>query len=92
MAMGRTFAESLQKALRGLETGLNGLDEVEIPGLGLGDDKNAVRAALAVPRPDRLLKAAQALRLGFDVDFVHQSCFIDRGSCARSSEHRLGAA
>ena len=69
--------ESLQKALRGLETGLSGLDEVEIPGLGLGDDKNAVRAALAVPRPDRLLKVAQALRLGFGVELVHESCRID---------------
>ena len=48
MAIGRTFAESLQKALRGLETGLSGLDEREIPGLGLGDDENAVRAALAI--------------------------------------------
>ena len=77
MAIGRTFAESLQKALRGLETGLTGLDEIEIPGLGLGDDKNAVRAALAVPRPDRLLKVAQALRLGFGVELVHESCRID---------------
>jgi carbamoyl-phosphate synthase large subunit len=39
MAIGRTFAESLQKALRGLETGLSGLDEIPIPGLGEGDDK-----------------------------------------------------
>ena len=77
MAIGRTFAESLQKALRGLETGLPGLDEVEIPGLGLGDDKNAVRAALAVPRPDRLLTVAQALRLGFDVELIHAACRID---------------
>ena len=77
MAMGRTFAESLQKALRGLETGLSGLDDVEIPGLGMGDDRDAVRAAIAVPRPDRLLKVAQALRMGFDIDFVHESCFID---------------
>ena len=77
MAMGRTFAESLQKALRGLETGLTGLDEIEIAGLGQGDDKNAVRAALAVPRPDRLLKVAQALRLGFGVDLVHEACRID---------------
>jgi carbamoyl-phosphate synthase large subunit len=77
MAMGRTFAESLQKALRGLETGLCGLDEIEIPGLGLGDDKNAVRAALATPHPDRLLKVAQALRLGFGIELVHESCRID---------------
>jgi carbamoyl-phosphate synthase large subunit len=77
MAMGRTFAESLQKALRGLETGLSGLDDQEIPGLGLGDDANAVRAALGIPSPDRLLIAAQALRLGFSVELVHSSCFID---------------
>ncbi len=64
MAIGRTFAESLQKALRSLETGLNGLDEIEIPGLGQGDDVNAIRAALGRPTPDRLRVAAQALRLG----------------------------
>jgi len=77
MAIGRTFAESMQKALRGLETGLSGFDDVEIPGLGLGDDSNAVRAALAAPRPERLLRVAQALRLGFDVDLVHEACAID---------------
>jgi carbamoyl-phosphate synthase large subunit len=78
MAIGRTFAESLQKALRGLETGLSGLDEIEIPGLGIGDDANAVRAALAVPRPDRLLRIAQAFRLGFDIELIQESCRIDR--------------
>ncbi len=62
MAIGRTFAESLQKALRSLETGLTGLDEVVIPGLGEGDDKNAIRAALGTPSPDGLLKVAQAMR------------------------------
>ncbi len=77
MAIGRTFAESLQKALRGLETGLSGLDEVDIPGLGEGDDRNAIRAALGVPTPDRLLRAGQALRLGVSVEEVHQSCRID---------------
>src|SRR5213075_744461 len=41
MAMGRTFQESLQKALRGLETGLTGLNEIAIEGAGEGDDKNA---------------------------------------------------
>lgn len=64
MAIGRTFAESLQKALRGLETGLTGLDEIEIPGIGEGDDKNAIRAALGRPTPDRLRMVAQALRMG----------------------------
>jgi carbamoyl-phosphate synthase large subunit len=64
MAIGRTFAESLQKALRSLETGLNGLDEIVIPNLGQGDDSNAIRAALGRPTPDRLRIAAQALRHG----------------------------
>src|SRR5437868_3941938 len=77
MAIGRTFPESLQKALRSLETGLTGLDEIEIEGLGKGDDKNAIRAALGTPTPDRLLKVAQALRLGFSRREVHESCKID---------------
>ncbi|HKG76155.1 MAG TPA: carbamoyl-phosphate synthase large subunit, partial [Beijerinckiaceae bacterium] len=77
MAIGRTFPESLQKALRSLETGLMGLDEVEIEGLGKGDDKNAIRAALGTPTPDRLLKVAQALRLGFSKQEAHESCKID---------------
>ncbi|MEM7300724.1 MAG: carbamoyl-phosphate synthase large subunit [Pseudomonadota bacterium] len=77
MAIGRTFPESLQKALRGLETGLDGLDDVEIDGLGEGDDKNAIRAALGTPRPDRLLKVAQAMREGASVEQVYQSCKID---------------
>jgi carbamoyl-phosphate synthase large subunit len=77
MAIGRTFAESLQKALRGLETGLSGLDEVAIPGLGQGDDKNAIRAALGRPTPDRLLRCAQALRLGVSIDEINTVAKID---------------
>ena len=77
MAIGRTFAESLQKALRALETGLVGLDEVEIAGIGQDDDKNALRAALSAPKPDRMLKIAQAFRHGADVEQVHASCKID---------------
>jgi carbamoyl-phosphate synthase large subunit len=77
MAIGRTFAESLQKALRSLETGLTGLDEIAIPGLGAGDDKNAIRAALGTPSPDGLLKVAQAMRLGMSDDDIHTACHID---------------
>src|ERR1700726_737606 len=77
MAIGRTFQESLQKALRGLETGLTGLDEIAIEGLGQGDDKTAVRAALGIPTPDRLLKVAQAMRLGFSNEEIFNSCKID---------------
>jgi carbamoyl-phosphate synthase large subunit len=77
MAIGRTFAESLQKALRSLETGLTGLDEVTISGLGQGDDKNAIRAALGTPSPDGLLKVAQAMRLGMSDAEIHTACRID---------------
>ena len=77
MAIGRTFPESLQKALRSLETGLTGLDEFQFEGLGQGDDKNVIREALGTPTPDRLLKVAQALRLGVDHEQIYDSCRID---------------
>jgi carbamoyl-phosphate synthase large subunit len=77
MAIGRTFQESLQKALRGLETGLTGLDEIEIPGIGAGDDRNAIRAALGTPTPDRLRMVTQAMRLGLSNEDIHDSCKID---------------
>ena len=74
MAIGRSFQESMQKALRGLETGLTGFNEVEIEGAGEGDDKNAIRAALGTPTPDRLLKIAQAFRMGATVEQIFASC------------------
>jgi carbamoyl-phosphate synthase large subunit len=77
MAIGRSFQESLQKALRSLENGFTGLDEIAIEGVGQGDDKNAVRAALGTPTPERLLKVAQAMRLGFSDQDIHSSCKID---------------
>ncbi|POF29709.1 carbamoyl-phosphate synthase large subunit [Roseibium marinum] len=77
MAIGRTFNESLQKALRGLETGLNGLDETEIPGLDQGDDRNALRAAVAIPTPTRLLNVAQAMRFGMSIEEIHQASGIN---------------
>jgi len=86
MAIGRTFAESLQKALRSLETGLTGLDDFTFEGLGAGDDKNVIRAALGVPTPDRLLKVAQAMRLGIDHEQIHTSCRIDGWFLARIQE------
>ena len=77
MAIGRTFEESLQKALRSMETGLTGLDDYVLEGLGQGDDKNVIRAALGTPSPDRILKVAQALRLGFDHEQIYSFCHID---------------
>ena len=83
MAIGRTFQESLQKALRSLETGLTGLDEVTIEGFDAAkgiddtDNKAAIRAALGTPTPDRLLKVAQAIRFGATDELIHSACRID---------------
>ena len=74
MAIGRSFAEALQKGLRSMETGLAGLDEIVAPGDGTVD---AFRAALSAPRPDRLLMAGQALRAGLTVEDVHNACRFD---------------
>ena len=63
MAIGRSFAESVQKALRSMETGLTGFDEVAIDGIESAG-REAVKAALAKPVPDRLLLIAQAYREG----------------------------
>jgi carbamoyl-phosphate synthase large subunit len=86
MAIGRTFAESLQKALRSLETGLDGLDEIEIDGLGKGDDRNVLRAAIGTPTPDRLLKVAQALRMGMSIEEIHEVSRIDPWFIERIAE------
>ena len=70
MAIGRCFQEALQKALRSMETGLTGLDEIDIPDDDAGKIREAIVAALARPTPDRLLVIAQALRFGFAVDEI----------------------
>ncbi len=75
MAIGRTFAESLQKALRGLETGLAGLDEIDIPGASdPAGGRAAIVRALGDPTPDRLRVIAQAFRHGLDVEAVNAAC------------------
>ncbi len=94
MAIGRTFAESMQKALRGLETGLSGLDEIVIPGIGEGDDKNAIRAALGTATPDRLRMVAQSLREGASAEDVHHYSkfdpwFIEQFGQIVESERRI---
>ncbi|MGH6990833.1 MAG: carbamoyl-phosphate synthase large subunit, partial [Stellaceae bacterium] len=76
MAIGRSFAESVQKALRSMETGLTGFNEIEIAGADAGD-RNAVRAALAQPTPDRLLTIAQAYRHGLSTQEIHAACKYD---------------
>src|ERR671919_428726 len=78
MAIGRTFKESLQKALRGLETGLVGLDEIEVLDLDAEEpSKQAIRAALARPTPERIRIIAQALRAGLGIEEIHAATRYD---------------
>ncbi|MXP14009.1 carbamoyl-phosphate synthase large subunit [Altererythrobacter confluentis] len=74
MAIGRSFAESMQKALRGLETGLDGFNRmVELEGVS----REVLTAALAKRTPDRILQVAQAFREGMSVDDIHAITFYD---------------
>jgi carbamoyl-phosphate synthase large subunit len=68
MAIGRNFQESVQKALRGLETGLTGFDEVEFL---VGASHDEIEAELSRATPDRFRVAAQALREGMSVERIH---------------------
>jgi len=81
MAIGRTFKESVQKALRSLETDLSGFDEIEIEGLADATDaaarREAIFAALARPTPDRLQYIAQAFREGFSVADINAACAFE---------------
>ncbi len=77
MSIGRTFQESVQKGFCSMETGLTGLDEIAIAGAEDGRNKDAIRAALAEPRPDRLLIIAQAFRFGLTVEEVRACCAFD---------------
>jgi carbamoyl-phosphate synthase large subunit len=83
MAIGRNFAESLQKALRGLETGLTGLDRVrELEHA----DPARIESELARPTPDRLLVAAEALRQGFTVQRINEIAGFDPWFLERLAE------
>ena len=74
MAIGRNFKESLQKALRGLETGLDGFNRVvELEGVS----RDEITAALSRQTPDRLLVVGQAFREGFSVDQINAITHYD---------------
>ena len=78
MSIGRSFPESLQKALRSMETGLTGLNEVDMPGIdsdGVGRER--VMAALSEQTPDRLLRVAQAFRAGLSLQEIQNACHFD---------------
>ncbi|MCL7751717.1 carbamoyl-phosphate synthase large subunit [Guyparkeria hydrothermalis] len=77
MSIGRTFSESLQKGLRGLEIGRDGLDEVLEGSLSDDDIEDRLVRELHSPGADRLWYVADAFRHGFDVERVHRHSFID---------------
>ena len=83
MAIGRTFHESLQKALASMETGLTGLDEIEVPG---APDRAAILKALSAQTPDRLRIIAQAMRHGLADDEIGRVTRFDPWFLARIRE------
>jgi len=82
MSIGRTFKESLQKALRGLEIGRAGLGAdgkdkpLTAPG-SAAQEKDALIRAMRTPNRERLFQIAQALRLGASVEEIHEATGID---------------
>ncbi|GAB2491727.1 carbamoyl-phosphate synthase large subunit [Pseudoxanthomonas sangjuensis] len=76
MAMGRTFKESMQKALRGLETGKVGFDPTGLD-LSSEDDLATLRRELKAPGPERLFHVGDAFRAGMSVDQIFALSFID---------------
>jgi carbamoyl-phosphate synthase large subunit len=76
MSIGRSFEESIQKALRSMEEGLTGFDEVKISGTD-EPHPDQIRASIAIPAPRRLIHVAQAMRHGMSLEDIHQGCKID---------------
>ncbi len=77
MSIGRNFQESLHKALRGLETGITGLNEICGP-IATDEDRDRLRHELRIPGASRLLYVADALRHGYSYDDVAEVTGIDR--------------
>ena len=78
MAVGRSFTESLQKALRSLETGLNGLSPIPAPEAEGEDLINTLKGWISGQTPDRILRIAQAMRMGMSVEEIHQTTYWDK--------------
>ena len=75
MAIGRTFQESLQKALRGLETGIHGLDP--IMDITADDARSTIVAELKSPKAHRIQYVADAMRFGMEMEEIYQLSGID---------------
>ena len=97
MAIGRTFPESLQKALRSLEQGRLGFncDPAEKQYAEMSDDE--LLAVVAVATPERLLQVGDLLRRGVSIDRIHDACridpwFLDQMSMIVEERHALSSA
>ncbi|MDH5650054.1 MAG: carbamoyl-phosphate synthase large subunit, partial [Gammaproteobacteria bacterium] len=86
MAIGRTFQESLQKALRSLEIGVYGLEPQLEPGLDKESARDRLKAALISPRAERLWYVADAFRCGMTIDEIFALTYIDPWFLAQIEE------
>ncbi len=86
MAIGRTFQESLQKAIRGLETGRDGLNELVPRDMVQEDALELIQREMRVPRADRLWYVAEAFRYGMSIEGVHDCSKIDRWFLAQIAD------
>ncbi|PPR30618.1 MAG: Carbamoyl-phosphate synthase large chain [Alphaproteobacteria bacterium MarineAlpha9_Bin2] len=77
MSIGRTFQESIQKALRSTETGLDGFSNISIPNYIKGGNKKSIYEAISKPTPERILYIAQAIREGINIKNIFNACKID---------------
>ena len=84
MAIGRTFQESLQKALRGLEVGVDGFDEKSA-------DREEIEMALSEARPERIWYLADAFRIGLTLAEIHRLTAIDRWFLAQIEDLHVKA-
>jgi len=85
MSIGRTFQESFQKALRGLETGMTGLNE-KLTSIATDAERDQLRQELRNPGPDRIWYVADAMRLGFSFEDVAKLTGIDRWFLAQIAD------
>ncbi|MEP6940169.1 MAG: carbamoyl-phosphate synthase large subunit [Rudaea sp.] len=78
MAIGRNFQESLQKALRGLETGKDGLNPTDLDAANNADDMATLKRELREPKPDRIFYIADAFRAGLSLEEIYALTRVDR--------------
>ena len=91
MAIGRTFPESLQKALRSLEQGRLGLNADPAEGQLAGHPTAGLLEALGTPTPERIFQVAELLRRGITVEQIHAACRIDAWFLDQIARDRRGA-